>query len=485
MTRIEVAAFGTALDIYQPGTVRPRRLRRVDLVDVLGAATVGAPRFAGASADAAGELELTYSDGSSETIPGVLAPRAAGVQAELVIDNIGAAICCLGGERDPLDRIDGASIVCGGGRILWIGEARNVSASGYDLSSAERVDAGGRLVSPGLVDCHAHPIFAGNRADEFARRAEGQSYQQIAAAGGGIAATLNPTRAATVDEHLALTCARMDRAFRAGTTTCEAKSGYDLTVDGELRLLDIAGAVDALHPVDVVPTLLGAHLVPPEYAADRSGYVDAVVDQMIPAAVARRLAAAIDVYCDEGAFTLEETRRILAAGTAAGLDVRAHIGQFADLGGAELVAELGGLSADHLENVSAQGIAAMATNGVVAVMLPGACVQLAMTPPPVAALRAAGVRMAIASDLNPGTSFCETLPIQMWLAMTHYRLTLAETWLGVTKHAAQALGRHDIGVLMTGARADIVLWDAEHPGEIPYRYGANLVHQVIKSGRLY
>jgi len=482
--RAQVTRFGTALALQSQG--KSHVVRRIDLAPSLGDAGIDAPRFSSAEVTDAGDVEVSYADGATELLAaaGLLASLGGDDdKADLVIDNIGLAISCLGGDRDPLGELTNAAIVCGNGRIQWRGEAKNLASSNLDLSKATRIDAGGRLVSPGLIDCHSHPMFAGNRADEFARRAAGQGYQEIAAAGGGIAATLNPTRSATIDEHIALTAGRMDRALAAGTTTSEAKSGYDLTTDGELRLLEIALAVDALHQVDLEPTLLGAHLIPPEHKTDRATYVDAVVNQMVPAAAQRGLANAVDVYCDEGAFTLDETRRILVAGQAAGLNLRAHVGQFADLGAAELIAELGGLSADHLENVSDAGIAAMAANGVVAVMLPGACVQLRMTPPPVEALRDAGVRMAIASDLNPGTSYCETLPIQMWLATTHYGMTVEEAWLGVTKHAAQALGRHDIGVIMVGARADLVIWDADHPGDIPYHYGANQVHQTIKRGQ--
>jgi imidazolonepropionase len=214
----------------------------------------------------------------------------------------------------------------------------------------------------------------------------------------------------------------MRRALAAGTTTCEAKSGYDLTAAGELRLLEIAWAVDAFQPVDLWPTLLGAHVVPPEFDRDRGAYVRLVAESMIPAVAGRGLAHAVDVYCDQGAFTADESRLILTAARAHGLGLRGHVGQFSDLGGAGLIAELGGLSADHLEVVSDDGIAAMAAHGVIAVMLPGACVQLRMQPPPVARLRAAGVPMAVGSDLNPGTSMCETLPVQMWLATTHYCL---------------------------------------------------------------
>src|SRR5690606_5257612 len=386
----------------------------------------------------------------------------------------------------PLGVVQGGAVLIGGGRVRWVGPRSDIGRSGLDLSGARRLDAGARLVTPGLIDCHAHPVFAGDRADEFARRAAGQGYLAIARAGGGIAATVKATRAAPFDELVRLTSARLDRALACGTTTMEAKSGYDLTVDGELRMLEVAAAVDSLHPIDVEPTLLGAHALPPDRAGEpdlRAAYVAEVAEQMVPRAASAGLCRAVDVYCDEGAFTLEETRRILRAARDAGLQLRAHVGQFRDLGAAELVAELGGLSVDHVEQIGPQGIRALAAHAVVAVMLPGACVQLRMAPPPVAALREAGVALALATDLNPGSSLSESLPLQMWLATTHYGMPVEEAWLGVTRHAARALGRSDIGWLGPGAAADLVVWDAGHPAEVPYHYGWSRVRQVIKAGR--
>lgn len=482
--RVAVVRRGTALELALAGGER-RVVRRIDLAPILGWPGANEPRFADAVLSARA-VHITYTDGTSEAIERahLLAPGSRQSRADLVIENIGCLITCDGEPDDLLGVMADAAVVCGGDRVLWVGPGAELSRSGYDLTGADRVDAGGRLVTPGLVDCHAHPLFAGDRAGEFERRAQGDSYLDIAAAGGGIGATLEPTRAASFDDHVALAAARMARALAHGTTTCEAKTGYDLTLEGELRLCEIACAVDALQPVDLMPTLLGAHALPPEYAGARDDYVRLVAEHMIPRAAERGLAHAADVYCDQGAFSLDETRRILMAARAAGMHLRAHVGQFADLGGAELIAELGGLSADHLENVSGAGISALAAHGVVAVMLPGACVQLRMTPPPVAALRQAGVPMAVATDLNPGTSLSESLPVQMWLATTHYGMTVTEAWLGVTRLAARALGRHDIGVLTPGALADIVIWQAGSPAEIPYHYGVNLVERVIKAGRV-
>ncbi len=389
----------------------------------------------------------------------------------LVITNARVMTCA----TPDLGIVEHGAVACDDGKITWVGPSA-------DAPDGEVIDVGGRLVTPGLVDCHTHLVFAGNRANEFAMRARGATYQEIAAAGGGIASTLGATRGADFDELVRVTARRARAALAAGVTTIEAKSGYDLTVDGELALLSVLQAVGSAGASPrIVPTLL-AHVIPPEAKANRAAYVAAFCDELIPRVAARQLATSVDVYCDDGAFTLDETRAILGAARSAGLDVRAHVGQFADLGGAELLAELGARSADHLEQISDDGIAALAAAGVVAVMLPAACIQLRMTPPPIDRLRKAGVALAVASDLNPGTSYCESLSVPMWLATTHYGMTVEETWLGVTKIAARALGRGDLGVLTTGATADLVVWDTDQPADIPYRFATNLARHVVIRG---
>jgi imidazolonepropionase len=359
--------------------------------------------------------------------------------------------------------------------ITWVGEDADRPRA------REEIDAKGQLVTPGLVDCHTHAAFAGDRAHEFALRSEGKGYVAIQAAGGGIMATLGATRAANNDELRRALGARLDAALAGGTTTVEVKSGYDLTASGEIRLLRNIGSLCCGRRQGYVSTLL-AHLVPPERASDRDAFMREICDQWIPAAARDRWApSSVDVWCESTAFTLAETRQIFDAARQHGLAVRGHIGQLSDLGAAELLAEYGALSADHLEYVSNAGIAALARAGTVAVMLPGACVQLRLPVPPVEKLRAAGVAMAVATDLNPGSSYCETLPIQMWLATTHFGMTVEEAWLGVTRYAAHAL-RVPAGVLAPGMRADLVVWRCEQPAEVPYRYGANLVDTVYVAG---
>ncbi|HEX3762706.1 MAG TPA: imidazolonepropionase [Kofleriaceae bacterium] len=384
--------------------------------------------------------------------------------SDLVIHNARVMTC--EPARLGVGMIDHGAIALSGAAIRWVGHDAERPRGDREL------DARGRLITPGMIDCHTHAIFAGERANEFGMRAAGKSYLEIAKAGGGIAASLGPTRAASDAELIGGLRGRLDTALAGGSTTIEVKSGYDLTVDGELRLLRCIASAAASRSQRVVPTLL-AHVVPPERAAGRDAFVADLCGRLIPLAAEARLATSVDVYCDEGAFTLAEARAIFAAARAARLAVRGHIGQFRDLGGAELLGELGGLSADHLEQVSDAGIAALARAGTVAVMLPGACVQLRLPVPPVERLRRAGVAMAVASDLNPGSSYCETLPIQLWLATTHFGMTVEEAWLGVTRHAARALGLGGTsGTISRGARADVLMWDCDDPADVPYRYGA-------------
>jgi len=394
---------------------------------------------------------------------------------DLVVRNARLMTC------DPslfgLGLLDRGAIAIENGMVVWVGP------DGERPITKNELDVNGRLVTPGLIDCHTHAIFAGDRANEFAMRAEGKSYLEIAKSGGGIAATLGPTRTATDDELIALMSARLDRALAGGTTTIEIKSGYDLTLAGELRLLRCIQAAAARRTQRIVPTLL-AHLVPPERIETRDDYVTEICEELVPAVAQDKLAASVDVYCDKGAFTLDETSLILGAAQRAKLAVRGHVGQFEDLGAAPVLADLGALSADHVEHIDEPGMAALARVGTVAVMLPGACVQLRLPVPPIEKLRVAGVSLAIATDLNPGSSNCETLAVQMWLATTHFGMTVDEAWLGVTRRAAKALGLTGPGTLIVGAPADLIIWKCDDPAHVPYRYGANLVDRVYVAGTL-
>ena len=371
--------------------------------------------------------------------------------------------------------------------VVWIGHAADVTEKLLFAPGGRIVDARGGLVTPGLVEPHAHPVWGGSRAAEFGARAAGASYQEIAAAGGGIASTVRATRTASERKPREAAAARLARLASWGVTTCEAKSGYALEEAGEVRLLEVIAELDALGPLDLVPTLLAAHAVPPEArgdAAARAEWVRVCAD-VLPARVrAEELAESIDVFCDEGAFTLEEARRVLEGGRAAGLAVRVHADQLAALGASALAAELGALSVDHLEHLPESAIPALARAGTVAVCLPGAAITLGQPLPPARALLDGGVAVALGTDLNPGSSMTEALPLQMWLATTALKMSVEEAWLGVTLNAARAVARPHAGRLAVGGPADLVVWDAEEPEEIPYHYGANLARVVIKAGRV-
>ena len=397
----------------------------------------------------------------------------------LLLTRARIATCAGPDDGDPTTRlglVDDGAILVRDGRVTWVGP-RAEAPSG----AAEIIDLEGRAVLPGLVDPHTHLLFAGSRIEEMARRRAGVDYKTIAAEGGGIASTMRATRAAGAEELLTRGARRLRALRRHGVTCVEVKSGYGGDVASELRLLVLAQRLDALGIARVSPTLLGAHALPAEYQGRREAFVDAVVDEMIPAAVG--FASAADVYCDEGAFTLAETRRILRAAQGAGLDVRAHVGQFADLGGPELLAELGALSADHLEQASTRGLQAMGRAGVRAVLLPGAWRTLGQAPPEAERLRRAGVRMAVGTDLNPGTSPTSDLPLCAALAVRDAGLTLEEALLAITREAAKAIGRADAGRIEAGLPADLAVYDEEDPRALAYALGDVLAHGVWLGGK--
>jgi imidazolonepropionase len=374
------------------------------------------------------------------------------------------------------DIAGGGAIAVAGERIAWSGPANAVPEA-----AAEVWSAGGRVVSPGLVDCHTHLVFGGDRAVEWEQRLAGAGYEDIAAAGGGIAATVRATRAASDDQLLDGAVARASALAARGVTTVEVKSGYGLDLDTELRMLRVARRIPERVPVDVVTTYLGAHVVPPEH----DGYLDFVCDEVLPVVAADGLADAVDGFCERMAFTADELDRLLTAATGLGLPVKLHADQLSDGGGAALAARHGALSADHLEHTSPAGVAALAAAGTVAVLLPGAAYVLRdEAVPPVDALRAAGVPMAVATDCNPGTSPLVSLPLALHLACTRFGLTVPEAISGATAHAARALGlAGEIGVIAPGARADLVVWDADHPAQIVYWVGLDPVAAVLKRGR--
>jgi len=371
--------------------------------------------------------------------------------------------------------VERGAIAAAGGRIVHAGPEADAP------DAAEIIDCGGRWITPGLIDCHTHLIHAGNRAREFELRLEGASYAEIARAGGGILSTMQATRAASEAELVASALPRLDQLIAEGVTTVEIKSGYGLMAEDERKMLRAAEALERERPIRTLRSLLAAHAVPPEFRDDPDRYVDLICEQMIPAA--RGLAHFVDAYCETIGFSPAQIERIFAAASAHGLAVRLHAEQLSDQGGAALAAKHGALSADHLEYLDPAGVAAMAAAGTVAVLLPGAFYFTRETrPPPVAALREAGVPMAVATDCNPGTSPMASILLAMNMGATLFRLTVEECLRGVTINAARALGLPDAGALEPGKRADLAIWDIESPAELVYRIAANPLHARVFAG---
>ena len=386
--------------------------------------------------------------------------------------------------RDPdvADVVIDAALGIRDGSIAWIGAARDLPR---DAGAKRTIDAQRRWATPGLVDCHTHLVHAGSRAHEFAQRLDGVTYAEIAAAGGGIQATVKATRAASADALAATSAPRLAAMARQGVTTVEIKSGYGLDTANELKQLRVARRLGGEQDVDVRTTLLAAHALPPEFAGRADAYVDYVCRDTLPAAVHEHLADAVDAFCETIAFTPAQTRRVFDAARSHGLPVKLHADQLSDGDGAALAASYRALSADHLEHASVSGIAAMAKAGTVAVLLPGAFYALRETRlPPIDALRTHGVPIAISTDCNPGTSPATSLPLMMNRACTLVRMTPCEALAGVTRNAARALGLADRGTLDVGQRADLALWDIDDPAELAYRIGAEACVGVIRGGRI-
>ncbi len=387
----------------------------------------------------------------------------AGTPADLLFE--GARLATMAGAG--LGVVEDGVLAVRDGRIAYAGPR----ADAPEFDAAERVRCEGRWITPGLVDCHTHLVFAGDRSEEFARRLAGESYADIARGGGGIVSTVRATRAADEEALLAAALPRLDALLAEGVTTVEIKSGYGLDEDTERRQLRVARALGTRRAVTVRATYLGAHAVPP--GGDRAAYLDLVCDRMIPALAAEGLADAVDVFQEGIAFSAEECARVFAAARAVGLPVKSHAEQLSDTGGAALAARFGALSADHLEYCSAEGAAAMAAAGTAAVILPGAFLMLNETrKPPIAAFRAAGVEMAVATDLNPGSSPIASLRVSATLACVLFGMTVEEVWRGMTLHAAQALGmRDELGSLVPGKRADLSLWSVDSLAQVVAQIG--------------
>lgn len=381
--------------------------------------------------------------------------------------------------------IENGAIAVAGSNIAWIGKTSEIPKPSA-LSAKKVYDCEGKWLTPGLIDCHTHLVFGGNRAQEFEQRLNGVSYEAIAKAGGGIRSTVTATRKATTEELTGYAERRLRSLQREGVTMVEIKSGYGLDVDTELTMLRAARALEQRHPVDIKTTFLGAHTIPEDYESRRGDYVNQVCDHMLPAAVNENLVDAVDVFCESIGFTPAETAKIFSTAHKLGLPVKVHADQLSDTGGAKLAAQYNALSADHIEYASEDSVKAMAEQGTVAVLLPGAFYFLRETQlPPIEQLREHKVPMAIATDANPGSSPTQSLLLMMNMACTLFRLAPVEALAGVTRNAAKALGvAQERGTLELGKRADFALWDIEDIAELSYWIGANYCVGVVKDGVL-
>jgi imidazolonepropionase len=391
---------------------------------------------------------------------------------------LNADLATMASAERPYGAIADGAIAVAEGVIVWIGPRRELP----DFNNAHEHDAGGGWITPGLIDCHTHLVFAGDRSDEFERRLRGESYEEIASSGGGIRATVAATRSASEGELYAVSLKRLKALTATGVTTIEIKSGYGLDVESEMKMLRTARRFSEL-PVTVRTSLLGAHALPAEYAGRRRDYVDLVAGPMLERATAEALVDAVDVFAERIAFTPHETARIFEAARRAKVPVKLHADQLSDQGGAALAARYGALSADHLEYANEAGVMAMAHSGTVATLLPAASYFLRDPKrPPIDLLRRHGVPIAIATDCNPGSSPALSLPLVLNMACTLYGLTPEEALTGVTRNAARALGLRDRGTLEVGKRADLAIWAISRPAELAYWIGGTKPRGIIKDG---
>lgn len=396
---------------------------------------------------------------------------------DLLLTGIGQLVTNDPDREGLLGVVDDAAVAIKDGRVAWVGPADGLLR---EFRQLPEIDCDGRAIIPGFVDSHTHLVFGGNRADEFARRLRGESYEDIMAAGGGIQSTVTATRNTSTSSLVTDAVRRARRMLGTGTTTVEVKSGYGLDLETELRMLEVAAAIPDLVPIDVVATFLGAHVVPSDYRDDREAYVQEVIEEMLPAAGGH--ADFCDVFCDNGAFSVDEARRILAAASRHGMESRLHANQMAHSGGAALAAEIGAVTADHLDHITDSDVAGLQAAGTVAVLFPTVSLSLQLAPPPARRLWDGGVPVAIATDCNPGTSYVENMQLVVAAATLTSALTPEESLWAATRGGARALRKDDRGWIVPGAAADLVMLEANGYVEIPYRPGTDLVRMVIKGG---
>lgn len=408
---------------------------------------------------------------------------------KLVIINIKQLVTLAGASKprtknnlSELSIIENGAIVCENGLISWVGEAKNLP----QLIDCQLVDASNKVVTPGLVDAHTHPVFAGSRENEYELRILGKTYQEIALAGGGIRSSVRRTRAASHEDLLAESRTHTNLLLQHGTTTAEAKSGYGLSLEDEIKSLEVIKTLTSENNIELVPTFLGAHEIPDEFRNNRDSYINLLTEKMIPTVAQRNLAEYCDIFCESHVFSVDEARKILSTAKEYGLKLRLHADQLTLSGGAKLAAELKAITADHLEHIDEESIDALKQAGVMAVLLPGSVFHLGLKQyPPARKMIDRGLAIVIATDFNPGSSPTPSLSMTMSLACTQMRLTPAEALTACTINAAYSLGRGDkIGSLEVGKQADLVIFDCQDYRQIPYFFGTNLVNTVIKRGNI-
>lgn len=413
-------------------------------------------------------------------------------KATLLITNVGQLLTMagpaprLGDQMNELGMIENGGLAAAGSEILAVGKSDHVAGTTPLAEGCTLIDAQGAVVTPGLIDPHTHPVFSMTREKEFEMRTQGKSYMEIAQSGGGIRASVRDLRSTPTETITQKTRGRLDRLLEHGITTIEAKSGYGLSTESEIKQLEIIRDLNELHPIDIIPTFLGAHEVPDEYRSNRKEYIDIIINEMLPQVVAGKLAEFSDIFCEEGVFDLEESRRIQGAAATAGLRLKFHADELKSTGGAELAASMKAVSADHLVYISERGMTAMADAQTVAVLLPGTTFSLGgKSYAPARKMIEKGVAVALSTDCNPGSSYTESLPMIMSLAALQMKMTAAEAFSAVTVNAACAVDRAEIiGRLQPGMAADVTIWEMSDYRELPYHYGVNLVRRVIKGGKV-
>ncbi len=412
-------------------------------------------------------------------------------KATLLIKNIGQLITMqgpvprVGDQMKNLGLIENGGVAVAGEEILAVGKSADVEGKVDLAEGCHVIDARKAVVTPGLIDPHTHPVFSRTREAEYEMRIEGRTYAEIAREGGGIRASVRDLRETRTAKLVEQTAKRLETMLAFGITTIEAKSGYGLSTEAEIKSLEIIQNLNETRPIDLISTFMGAHEIPDEYRENREEYVRIIIEEMIPAVMDKRLAEFCDIFCEEDVFSVVESRKIMSAAKRAGLKLKFHADELASTGGAELAAEMKAVSADHLIYISDDGIKAMAKSGTVAVLLPGTSFSLRGNYAPARKMIEKGVTVSLSTDCNPGSSYTESLPLIITLAALNYRMTAAESISAVTVNAACAVDRAGkIGQLNEGLPADIVLWDMADYRELPYHYGVNLAKTVIKNGKI-